>query len=276
MDNRYKQVLGLEEYKPKEEFVCFLPWSSEFGWYIMNFVKRVHGYNHDNKIVCIKKGHECLFPTAKHFFYDWDDYLSDENKSGIVQYKHNDAIINKIIELYGDNIKFLYPQETSWDEKKSLAHITFIPEPKHDFGLDVDIVITPRLRKIERVRNYTKWQELANLLTKHGWSVGVCGKEGYTYRIKGAKYHAFNYVDVDSDIEMMLKSKVVISQETGLAYLAMMCKKPLYIMDRCHKHIADLHRDKDVFFKQFLPGWSDPVNMVLEIKRFMRGKAVPD
>ena len=44
----------LEKYQPKTKWVCFLPWASEFGWYVMNHVKRVHGYNHPNKIACIK------------------------------------------------------------------------------------------------------------------------------------------------------------------------------------------------------------------------------
>ena len=79
---RYSKVLGLGEHQPKTEYVCFLPWWGEFGWYIMNHVKRVHGYNHSKKIVCIKFGHECLFPSAHDFYYDWP-VVPDIKKAGV-------------------------------------------------------------------------------------------------------------------------------------------------------------------------------------------------
>lgn len=267
--SRYEQVLGLGEHQPKEEYVCFLPWVSEFGWYIMNHVKRFHAYNHTKKIACIRPGHECLFPTATEFFYDWQDPIPDEKKGGIVTYPYNDGVIKKIRAKYGDSIHFVYPNETSWEEKKSLAHHTFVPKPLHNHDLKVDIVITPRMRMVERTRNYKHWQDLANRFIAHGWTVGVCGKLDLTMPVKGAKCYAYQHIDVDSDVEMMLNAKMIITQESGLAYLALMCKKPVFVLDKTLNGVMEKHRDPKIFFKEMPWAWNNPHQLIKEIKKLM-------
>lgn len=269
--SRYEQILGLNEWQPKEEYVCFLPWVSEFGWYIMNHVKRFHGYNHSNKIACIKPGHECLFPTATEFFYDWEDNVPDKNKAGIVKYQKHNQVIAKIKEKYGNSVKFVYPEETGWEEKKSLAHHTFVPKPLKDHGdkLKVDIVITPRLRIVERTRNYKHWQDLVDKFVAHGWTVGVCGKYGLTVPVKNVKCFAYQYTDVDSDVEMMLKSKMIITQESGLAYLALMCRKPVFVLDKTLGGVMEKHRTPNTFFKEMPWVWNQPHHLLKEIKKLM-------
>lgn len=267
MDDRYKKVLGLDEYRPKTEWVCFLPWGSEFGWYIMNHVKRVHGYNHPNKIVCIKRGHECLFPSAKEYWYHWQDYLPDNKKGGIAAYKYNNQVKKWVTAQYGKSITFLDPRDTGWPEKTSLAKHTFVPQPKNNHDFDIDVVITPRLRQVETHRNYPQqWQEITNMLLKAGLRVGVCGSSALSVPIKGAHYYSWNYTDIDTDVEMILKSKIVISQESGLAYLTMMCKKPLIIIDTCHYHVAKEHHDKNVYFKNIKGAWNHKDQLLKEIK----------
>lgn len=266
MDDRYKRVLGLEEHQPKTEWVCFLPWVSEFGWYIMNHVKRVHGYNHPKKIVCIKPGHACLFPTAEEFFYDWTDTVPDYHKGGIVKYQYNEAVKKIITKRYGEDVTFISPSDTSWPEKTSLAHHTFIPKPRLNHDFDIDVVVTPRLRNLDKTRNYPKqWQDIVNRLKQAGLKVAVCGAKGTSVNIKGAQYYSWNYTDVDTDVEMILKSKIVLSQESGLAYLTMMCKKPLIIVDNCHRHVADKHRDPDVYFNNIFGAWNKKDILMKEI-----------
>lgn len=267
MDTRYRKVLGLGKHQPKTEWVCFLPWASEFGWYIMNHVKRVHGYNHPKKIVCVKKGHECLFPTASEFWYHWADDVPDANKGGVVSYKHNHQVKKWVMGQYGENVTFINPTDTGWPEKTSLAKHTFVPKPKGKHDFDIDVVITPRFRQIDTTRNYPKqWQEIVNLLVSMGLRVGVCGTKALSTTIEGAQYYSWDYTDVDTDIEMILSSKLVISQETGLAYLTMMCKKPLIIIDNCHTNVANAHRDPDVYFCNIKGAWNRKDELARAVK----------
>ena len=251
---RFKSVLGLEEFQPQTEFVCFLPWMGEFGWYIMNHVKRVHGYNHLKKIVCIKRGHECLFPTASEFYYNWKDVIPDHKKAGVGKPKEKleERIKEEILAQYGD-VTFLSPQDTSWAEKTSLAEYHFVPENKLNYGLKVDVVITPRKRKLDAQRNFQHWQRLVNALIAKGLSVGACGHVNSSYTdIRGLKYRSWDYTDVDSDVEMIKKAKVVVSQESGLAYLTMLCEKPLFIIDIPHYDVANKHRRPGVPYIELL------------------------
>lgn len=242
---RYNRILGLDKFKPKTDYVCFMPWLGEFGWYIMNHVKRIHGYNHPNKIICIKKGHECLFPTAKHFFYDWED-VPDTQKAGVgvVSAAEAEIIKEKVTRQFGSSsITFISPSDTSWEEKTSLAHFHFNPKPLENHGFQTDVVIAPRKRRIDRLRNLTCWQKLIDRLTAQGLTVSACGNlEASVTDLSGLKYKSWDYTDVDSDVELIQSAKVFVGQESGLMYLAMLCEKPLFILDNYHSEIAEKHR----------------------------------
>lgn len=249
--DRYNYILGLDSYTPKASKVCFLPWLGEFGWYIFNQVKRVHGYNHNYKIVCIKPGHECLFPTAQEFFYDWDD-IEDSRKAGVnhISKPVKAELREKLIAKYGDDIQFVDPSDTFWIEKETLAHFKFIPKPQNDFGLETDVVLLPRHRN-DRNWNPTNWQALANALKHEKLNVGVCGSKETTLKLKHIRYYAYDHVDIDSDVEMMSKTKIVVGQDSGLIYLAGLCRKPVIMLGHMFTpEITKLHLDDDVYFKR--------------------------
>lgn len=273
INDKTQRVLGLGQYKPKQKYVCFLPFRGEFGWYILNFVKRVHGFNHDNKIVCAKLGHQCLFPTASQFFYEWQD-CTDHIKAGIIQNEDEEILKNKIKTQFNtDDIYFLSPSETSWDEKSTLAANTFIPQSKHKLGLSTDIVICPRRRTVDAHRNWTQenWQFIINQLVKNNINVSVCGSITSTFILDNVINKSYDYIDVDSDVELMNNAKLVIAQESGLAYLSYLCKRPTFIIDNYLKHLgADLHRDLNVPFKEIKYVWHEPHLLVNEILFFLK------
>jgi hypothetical protein len=246
---RNELTLGLGENKPKTKYVCFLPFRGEFGWYIVLFVKRVQGYNHENKIVCAKKGHECLFPTANHFHYDWQD-IPDHHKAGISEMQDEESIKKQIIEKYKtEDITFLSPSETSWNEKLSYHKNVFVPQAKSNNNLVVDAVICPRNRKMDSHRNWTHqgWHDFITQLNNNGLSVGVCGNKETSFELDNAKYKSYNYIDVDSDVEMMSKARIVIAQESGLLYLSYLCKRPTVVLG-WNMEESKLHRDETVPF----------------------------
>lgn len=274
LDRRAK-VLGLNDYQPKTKYICFLPFRGEFGWYIQTFVKRVHGYNHSNKIVCTKQGHECLFPTATSFFYEWKD-IPDNQKAGVLaDISDIPEIQTRVLEYFKlsrDEVTFLYSTESAWEEKLSLADISFIPNPKNLFGLNVDIVITPRNRQIDSQRNWTRenWQYLIDKLVTRGFTVGVCGARDSSFQLHNIKHYSYDYLDVNSDVELMLNAKAIVTQESGLLYLAFLCEKPIFVIDYYMGNMgSDLHRQNSTMLIEFQQFWNEPIKIYNEIIKFL-------
>lgn len=246
MDARYKHILGLDE--PARTTV-FLPWIGEFGWYLMNHVKRIHAYNATKKIAYIKPGHECLFPTVQEFVYDWQD-VHDDVKAGIVPNTQRPELVDQIIAKYGPDVKIVNHEETTWDEKESLAKHTFVPYNKHKHDLKVDVVIAARKRNMDPMRNLDCWQTIVDQLVERGCTIGLVGNKAGTAELKGITHCASDYIDVDTDVELIRSAKFCIAQDSGMAFLMMMCRKPLYMIDHEPVHpVRDLHRDPTVFFE---------------------------
>jgi hypothetical protein len=222
----------------------------EFGWYIMTHVKRVHGFNADRKIAFIKRGHEALFPTVDEFIYDWGD-IPDNCKAGVVNNPNLDVVISSIKGSH----TIVYHTDISWNEKTSLANIRFVPKHKVNHDLKVDVVLAPRKRTVDSLRNIKQevWQTIANILVNRGISVGIVGSADTTHNIVGNVVRSSDYIDVDTDIELINNSKCTICQESGMLYLVAMCKKPVFVIDWCHREIFDLQCDKDVYFSMVNP-----------------------
>ena len=267
------RALGLNKFKVTAECCCFLPFIGEFGWYIMTYVKRFHYFDHQNKMVCCKPGHECLFPTASGYYYDWQD-VSDSCKAGILQNEKEDEIKAGILSFnlkhmnYADT-HFVSPSEVSWDEKASLAAFNFIPQARKDHSISADIVIAPRNRTIDAQRNWTKdkWQTVVDALVAKGITVAICGTKETSFDLNGVSHRSWDYIDVDTDVELMNKAKLVIVQESGLAYLSYLCKRPTILMDHPHE-IGALHRNPDVFYKN-VNAWSNPQLLIDAIVAFL-------
>lgn len=242
---RYRHIIGLDE---TARTTVFLPWIGEFGWYLTNHVKRVHAYNATKKIVFVKPGHECLFPTAQEFIYDWED-ISDDKKAGVITNPNRPELVAKILSKYPD-AKIVSHEETGWDEKENLAHHTFVPENRHKLGLKVDVVIAARQRNIDPQRNLDCWQRIVNLFRERGLTVGLVGNKIGSAKLTGITHYASDHVDVDTDVELIKSATICVAQESGMAYLMMMCKKPLFMIDHDQNvPLRDLHRDPKVFFR---------------------------
>lgn len=230
---------------------AYLPFYGEFGWYLMLHVKRFHADPHPDKLACIKPGHECLFPTAKHFFYDWQD-IGDPFKMGVSHQENLEkAAIAKMESQFGHIDSFVSTVNDGWNNKHDYAKFTFIPQAKHNHQLSVDVVVCPRNRKIDTHRNMPNrfWQDLVDKLVENKYTVGVCGKRETSLYLGNVKYNSFDYIDVDSDVELLNNAKLVIGQESGMQYLTFMCQRPYICVDHYHHaHGADLYRAPDVWF----------------------------
>jgi hypothetical protein len=254
------------------KYKCYLPCRGEFGWLIGTFVKKFHADTSTNKIICCKIGHDCLYPTAIKFYYDWQD-IPDEQKAGIVQVPDEEEISKKIAEwLPNDEIEFISISEVGWHNKYDFAKYTFIPQSKHNLGLKTDIVITPRNRKIDINRNWAQqnWQSVVNGLNSLKITVGICGDRDTSYDLTGITCRSYDHIDVDSDVEMMNNAKLVVTQETGLQYLSFLCKRPTFCIG--HYQGGELHRDIAVPFKELTNVVDNPQLLVEEIAHFLESQ----
>ncbi len=251
-----------------ETYICYLPFRGELGWYLMSFVRMIHG-DPRPKIICLKRGHECLFPGASFLFYDWQD-IPDDHKAGVVQMDDESTVQEKVqAQFPNKEIQFISPNVINWNNRHSFYHSTFKPSHTGNFGLKVDVVITPRKRKIDVLRNWDcdNWQKVVDELTSRGITVGLCGTQDTSCDLQGVLYKSYNYVDIDSDVELMNNAKLVVTQESGLQYLSFMCERPTICVGHYHGDLgADLYRNKTVFFKQVN---ADPEKLVQEINNYL-------
>jgi hypothetical protein len=220
------------------------------------------------KIVCLKKGHECLFPNASLLYYDWDD-LADEHKVGVVSTGDEQILQAKIERQFSDKkIQFISPTVINWNNRHSFYGKTFKPQHHKNFNLKVDVAITPRKRKIDEYRNWdcSNWQLVVDTLVSQGLTVGVCGTKNTSCDLQNVLHKSYNYTDIDSDVEMMNSAKLVVTQESGLQYLSFMCERPTFCVGHYHGDLgADLYRNKSVPFKE-VP--ADPTILVDEILKY--------
>lgn len=252
----------------------YLPFLGEFGWYLMTWVKQFHADKCPEKVICCKRGHECLFPTALGFFYDWQD-IDDSNKAGIYEnFSHEAALREKIHLQYPNHcLEFISPSRSGWHDKHDYASNTFKPICAFPRDLKADVVITPRHRQVDIRRNWTQnnWQYVVDRLVQKGISVGVCGAKDSTFHLNNVKHKSYDHVDVESDVEMMNNAKLVVTQESGLQYLSFMCERPTFCIDHYHKdHGSELHRPQHVPFKEVSYVWHQPELLVQEIEFFIK------
>lgn len=252
---------------------CYLPCRGEFGWMLVCFVKAFHSDSHTNKIICCKKGHECLFPSAKYFYYNWKD-VPDYEKAGFSNVSDEDIIKKRIIKKFKDkDIEFVHLSEFGWHNKNNYANYNFIPKNVTTNNLKVDVVIAPRNRLIDPHRNWTKenWQIVVDLITNEGITVGLCGTLETSFELKNVLYRSYDYIDVDSDVELITNAKLVITQESGMQYLSFLCEKPTICIDNYHKDLgAELHRNPNIFFKNVQHVWDEPELLAEEIINFIK------
>lgn len=240
---------------------------------IMCFVKKFHADPSPNKIICCKPGHECLYPTASGFFYDWQD-VPDSQKAGVYEVTDEELIKVMVTEKYpNQEIEFVPLSEVGWHNKHDFAQHTFIPQSKHNLGLKVDVIITPRNRLMDPQRNWTKenWQLVVNGLCHNGISVGVCGAADSSFDLQNITFKSYDYIDVDSDVEMMNNAKLVVTQESGMQYLSFLCQRPTFCIDHYHADFgANLHRNMDIKFRNTMYVWNNPALLVDDVISFLK------
>lgn len=244
-----------------------LPFEGEFGGYVSYFIKEVDLLNTKyEKIICCRHNEECLFPSAKGFFYDWETTIPDKNKFSFMKNDISEETINriknKILESSNKEIKpvieFHYiagirPQyrKKRWFDTPILNH--FFPlSPTNCKTPNIDICIAARKRENSSFRNYQHWDKVANWLTRRKMEVAILGKKETTQQFKNVSYYSYNYGGVNACVEILRKSKLFITTDTGLAHLNNFIGTPMLILPvpgwRGEPEMLSINKNTRIFY----------------------------
>jgi hypothetical protein len=196
----------------------FLPYRGEFGHKIMWHVPTVY-HCKGEKVVCCEQGEEALFPGATEYV------LVERNADANRREKMNsDEELHQRLtrELSSEYTaaEFVRPQRGTLE--------FFVPEPRVRYGITCDVVICPRKRRYGSVRNWKLWPQLYEALasTHRVFAAGAPDSSEEVGPHKAWAYERF----LDATLEAMLAAKVVIATDTGLAFLALLCGKPICLI----------------------------------------------
>ena len=208
-----------------------LPFRGELGIIIRFHVPAVAALEGD-VIVCHEPGLEALYPDRQRVIVPrkedelrgWKNDHADARSEG--EFK---AEWRRKLEALHPDAEFL-----SFDGRDATKVRRFVPKPyveQLNPGDRWDVFIAPRKRKVAERRNWDAWPDVAErLVFSEGLDVFAGGARETSYDVI-AHNRAWDYDrTLDACIEAMLRSKVVLATDAGLAHLAMLCGRPLIIV----------------------------------------------
>lgn len=240
----------------------FLPWQGEFGWFICTFIRSIHTWNADFKVIACHAGQKCLFPTANEFFHDFSDLVPDRRRSGVMATKWVEYRLRELEERirtehprFRDH-KFVLPfmKNNCFTAPRETVRARFTPGIVLR-NLNADVAVTPRQRAYYPNRNLPFWQAIVDSLRAQGLTVAALGRKDASLNLRGVVGNSWDYDDVDACVELMQNARVVLSQNTGLAHFAVFLKAPMIMMRTGNGMICWMNqqRDADTFFQIIEP-----------------------
>lgn len=215
-----------------------LPFRGEFGIKLLRHVPRVHALNHANKIVCCEEGEQALYPSAAAFMMVGRNVDSRRRDDPYHDYPFvKDFVISSILPRFkpGDSLV--------WPGFESAATGYFRPKPfvnSPETG-DMEVVICPRRRDYGSSKNWPFWPDLVTKLSQNGVAkvAAVGAPDSSDGRLETMIPCAWKSPrPLDSTISWMLRSKLIIATDNGLAHLAVWCGKPLLLISHANGVVA--------------------------------------
>jgi len=212
--------------------IILLPYRGEFGHVCMWHAPSVHALSAtDGKLVCCEPGTEALYPSATDF-----EHVGRRNDADRVEHVVSDR---DLITATRNQLRSTHPRANMIEPSQDLPRKYFTPRPRIEYGIDnVDVVICPRKRDYGPRKNWEHWPELARRLGDAGLRVFAAGAPVSSVSISGvdASWNRGRYLG--ATIEAMHAAKLVIATDAGLAHLAVMCGRPLYMIVHGHDQTA--------------------------------------
>lgn len=221
------------------EKIFFLPFIGEFGCYLTTFVHDIYRIQAEEKVVAIRPKHKILFPTATEFFYDWDIFVNDINREGVNRtdgpIRVVTALMHTILEEYPQykDYTFISPFGR-YDSTYPLPYSGFELETLTDIDVWPHICICTRNREIHKRKNMGKeyWESLISHLPKY--KIANVGDRDTSINDLKVDYNSWDYhygiYDINSSINLMQNSKLVVTTNTGGLHLANLCGKDIVLL----------------------------------------------
>lgn len=210
------------------ETALFMPFLGEVGWLVMWHMRLVNFSRASRKIVCCRRGQECLFPSASEFFYDWQDPLKDAERAG------TDRVVRQWPEIaakFPGAVPVLAGGLSMDEELIPLRPGERIPvTPAVRRGLRVDVCIGTRRRKFLPAKNWQHWPRVAEALRGAGLTFAVIGSRESSYALDGMAGMSDEMGGWDAAVELLSNCRLFIGTDSGGAHLASVVGKcPLVV-----------------------------------------------
>lgn len=258
----------------------FLPFYGEFGHFIMEHIRYVHGYQIERKIVLCEEGQQSLFPTANGFRFDWWNPIPDDKRqqhnSNCARYKEAVLMYNTILR---ERLAKDYPgavivrpgsKGQPWYDCRWHVSDSIKFRPSVEPALEAcDVVMAPRLRGHDS-RNFMHWSKVIAACKAKGLSVGIVGHPKGTMRVEGIDAKGWDHPGgiVAGMVDLLSRCKMYLGTDTGVSHLAALMDAPMVIFrydgDDSPDMCGIMHRATKGFIKQ-LPSnvWHRP-QMVID------------
>lgn len=261
--------------------LVFLPWRLEFGTMLMHWVRHVRRVvaenGHPPTVVYCRKGHECLFPNATKFVYDWEDTADVDRKWSTARKGAHKAVLDRIAE----------DAQTRWPDAKIIYPQRHYPKDQSDWNFypigascmpGYDVVIAPRYRQHGEHRNYEHWQEVCDRLSEQNILFCLIGQKETSVDVVGVpeKQKAWFYPDdLQFTVGLMMASKLCLVTDSGMAHLAALCRREtLVIYDEPNVEagkpewpwaLPHMQTHNPGKVSPILHGWDDPSRVVQQV-----------
>tara|TARA_Y100000310_G_scaffold316360_1_gene367987 strand:- start:589 stop:1509 length:921 start_codon:yes stop_codon:yes gene_type:complete len=238
-------------YTPQKKTTVFLPNYGEFGPTIDKLIKIVHFCQAPKKIICCKKGEEAFFPSATHFYYNWNhNLINDEHRWGLFTkstYLNNNNIrvkntkilhylneckqeCQRIKKEIGD-AQYMelstFNNDKIWKKHSHLFRFELEPQIKQN--IQADVIISPRKRESRRDNNFERWDRFIADMHKHKYTVGCIGSEEHSFKLENT-VNSWDYQDnASASIELLNSCKVYVGLDTGPSHLASFMSIPMIV-----------------------------------------------
>lgn len=214
-----------------------LPARGEFGLRVCYHAPAVHALPRP-KVVYHETGEEALYPSAGEL----REVPRVEDRTRAGTHARGDSLPGEIAAL----VRSRHPDAEIVRTDDSMPRERFTPEPyaevlnvrgtnkfvevgSHFTPLRCDVVVCPRRRSYGSAKNWDPWPWVTSRLRARGLRTFAGGAPDSSYDVPGPK--AWDYTRyLDATIAAMLKARLVLSTDAGLAHLAVLCGRPLLLI----------------------------------------------
>jgi hypothetical protein len=227
------------------EGTVFLPWRGEFGQMLLAYVRWIHGVVSPYKVVCCKPGDEPLFPSAREFFYDWEQVPDHLKNTKLLRSKEQKQYLDDlrgrlrtrypncdVLEPILGSIPQRWRHHPEWNFKPRAKPFGSFSSSSNGGRLP-DIVVAPRCRKHGINRNFAHWQEVCDVLSSSGHTIGLIGVKEASLDVQGVSeaYKSWNYEEnLSVTLQMMNHARLTLATDSAMAHLAVLNQTPVYVI----------------------------------------------